>query len=240
MSKNSTPSKNTYIVTGISRGLGKGIVDALLAENAEVIGVGRSNPFGNTIRFISCDLGDPKAINTINLDTLEGSVTLINNAGVIGEIKRISEQEESDLEHVMQVNVFAPMALTRKVYAQIKEDQSFTLVNISSGAANRSIPSWAAYCASKAALNRLTENFYIEEQELNRNVKAYAVAPGVIDTGMQAEIRSADSNHFSEKDNFVRMKEDGMLYSIQEAADRLMRLLKAPFEGVVFQDLRNL
>ncbi len=228
-----------HIITGISRGLGAGIVEALLASNEEIIGIGRSNPFGDKIDFVHCDLGDPKAVEAIQFNSLEGDVTLINNAGIIGDIGRISKQDQSDLERVMQVNVFAPMALTRKVYAQLQEDQKFTLVNISSGAANRSIPSWASYCASKAALNRLTENFYVEEQEQNRNVIAYAVAPGVIDTGMQAEIRAAAPEDFSERDNFVRMKEEGLLYSPEEAANRLLRLLKMPFSGNVFQDLRN-
>lgn len=229
-----------YIITGISRGLGAGTVEALLSENEKVFGIGRSNPFGEKIGFMQCDFANPSAIDALDFESLEGDVVLINNAGIIGDIGRISEQESSDLERVMQVNVFAPMALTRKVYAQLGEDQSFTLVNISSGAANRSIPSWASYCASKAALNRLTENFYIEEQERNRKVIAYAVAPGVIDTGMQAEIRAASIEDFSERDNFVRMKEEGMLYSKEEAANRLLQLLKMPFSGEVFQDLRNL
>lgn len=229
-----------FIVTGISRGLGKAVVEALLSRNETVMGLGRSNPFGDAIRFIQCDFGNPEMIQSIDLGALEGDVTLINNAGIIGDIKRISEQHSSDLEHVMQVNVFAPMALTRKVYSHLKPQQNFFLVNISSGAANRSIPAWAAYCASKAALNRLTENFYIEEMERNQNVKAYAVAPGVIDTDMQAEIRAVAPEDFSEKDNFVRMKKEGMLYSAEEAANRLLQLLDAPFSGDVFQDLRKL
>ncbi|MCR9170997.1 MAG: SDR family NAD(P)-dependent oxidoreductase [bacterium] len=230
----------TYIITGISRGLGAGIVEILLAKNEKVIGVGRSNPFGDAIGFISCDLGDPKAVSEIEFGELEGDFTLVNNAGIIGEIKRISEQESSDLEHVMQVNVFAPMTLTRKIYAQLDQKHSFTLVNISSGAANRSIPSWAAYCASKAALNRLTENFYLEEQERGRKVTAYAIAPGVIDTGMQVEIRSASAENFSSKDAFVEMKEEGKLYSAEEAANRVLRLLQIPFTCTVFQDVRSL
>ncbi|XOV66021.1 MAG: SDR family NAD(P)-dependent oxidoreductase [Fluviicola sp.] len=228
-----------YIVTGVSRGLGKGIVEALLAKKKAVMGIGRSNPFGNDIQFLECDLGDAAAIKALKFPMFEGEVTLINNAGVIGEIKRISEQVTSDLEHVMQVNVFAPMTLTRKLYASLEKDQSFVLVNISSGAANRSIPSWSAYCASKAALNRLTENFYLEEMERNQEVRAYAVAPGVIDTGMQVEIRSAAADDFSQKDNFVQLKEEGKLFSPEEAAHRLIQLLEKPFSGDVFQDLRN-
>lgn len=230
-----------YIVTGISRGLGKAVVEQLLETGASVLGIGRSNPFGERIRFRTCDLSDPKAVDALDIDLQgEKEVVLINNAGILGDIGRISEQESSDLEWVMQVNVFAPMQLLRKVYGSLEEGTSFTLVNISSGAANRSIPSWASYCASKAALNRLTENFYLEEQELGHNVRAYAVAPGVIDTGMQSQIRSVPEASFSGVDNFIRMKEEGALYSPEEAAQRLLQLLGRPFTGEVLCDLRSL
>lgn len=229
-----------YIITGVSRGLGKAIVDALLKNNERVVGIGRSNPFGDRIEFMECDLNNPKAITSPEFNGMDEAVTLINNAGILGDIGRISAKTESDLERVMQVNVFAPMTLTRNVYAKVNDKNQFRLVNISSGAANRSIPSWAAYCASKAALNRLTENFYLEEKELGHNVQAYAVAPGVIDTGMQQEIRSVSEDQFSGVQNFVQMKENGSLYSPEEAATRLLQLLKQPFNGEVFQDLRNL
>ena len=229
-----------YIVTGVSRGLGHGLVEVLLKKNYEVIGVGRSNPFGDRIGFVACDLSDPQALANISFPKLKGEVTLINNAGIIGDIGRISEQTVSDLESVLQVNVFAPMNLTKKVYISVADPDNFTLVNISSGAANRSIPSWASYCASKAALNRLTENFYLEEQERGVHLRVYAVAPGVIDTGMQAEIRAAHPEKFSERENFVKMKEDGVLYSAEEAAMRLLKLLSLTYTGEVFHDLRSL
>lgn len=229
-----------YIITGVSRGLGRAIVDALLKDGEKIIGIGRSNPFGDAITFIECDLSDAEEVAALDLKNLGQNVTLINNAGVLGEIGRISEQTESDLEQVMQVNVFAPMTLTRKIYSGLSDGSAFRLVNISSGAANRSIPSWAAYCASKAALNRLTENFYLEEQELGRDVEAYAVAPGVIDTGMQEEIRSVSEEKFSGVQNFVQMKEEGSLFSAEEAADRLLQLLGQSYEGEVFRDLRSL
>lgn len=229
-----------YIVTGISRGLGKAIVEELLERKEAVCGIGRSNPFGDTISFAECDLSNPQEVNALKLTLNPGNITLINNAGIIGEIGRISEKSTSDLEEVMQVNVFAPMAITRKVYGLINPEDTFILVNISSGAANRSIPSWASYCASKAALNRLTENFYLEEKECMRSIIAYAVAPGVIDTDMQAEIRAASAEDFSGWNNFVRMKEEGQLYTSREAATRLLMLLDLPFSGDVFQDLRSL
>ena len=228
-----------YIVTGISRGLGKAIVEVLLDRNEKVIGIGRSNPFGSTVDFVECDLSDAKAVKEIRISAGDASVTLINNAGILGEIARMSEQTSLDLEEVMQMNVFAPMELTMNVYHQLKASQEFTLVNISSGAAHRSIPSWGAYCASKAALNRLTENFYLEELERGKKVKAYAVAPGVIDTDMQGAIRSVSKDKFSQRDNFIQLKDENKLYSPEEAAQRLLLLLEEPFTERITQDLRE-
>lgn len=228
-----------YIVTGVSRGLGYAIVDALLKRNKEVICIGRTNPFGDKVVFHQCDLSDAKQVESIDFNfASNAAVTLINNAAIIGEIGRISSRKTSDIEQVMQVNLFAPMMITQNAYSRLENKSSFTLVNISSGAANRSIPSWASYCASKAALNRVTENFYKEELELGNHVKVYAVAPGVIDTGMQAQIRSASKETFSEVENFIRMKEDGILFSPEEAATRLFTLLSLDFNGDVFYDLR--
>jgi NAD(P)-dependent dehydrogenase (short-subunit alcohol dehydrogenase family) len=70
-------------------------------------------------------------------------------------------------------------------------------------------------------------------------VKAYAIAPGVIDTDMQVEIRSADPEQFSGHENFVRMKEEGALLSPQESASRILAILKLPYNGTVFQDVRD-
>lgn len=230
-----------YIVTGISRGLGHSIVQALLDRNEAVIGIGRSNPFGAEIQFLPCDLSKPDDVASLQFDLSNATqVTLINNAGILGTIGRMVELEHSDLEEVMQVNVFAPMALTKKIVTGLNPTAAFSLVNISSGAATKSIPSWAAYCASKAALNRLTENFYLEGIELDRNVRAYAIAPGVIDTGMQAEIRQAPKTAFSAVDNFIRMKDENALFSSEEAAAKLLELIDREYDARVYYDLREL
>jgi len=230
-----------YIVTGVSRGLGEAIAQALLESNHTVLGIGRSHSIDHpSFSFASCDLGDSAAVKALKLEiNSDEPITLINNAGIIGEIKRLSDQDESDLSEVLQVNTVAPFVLATMVYASISNKDQFTLVNISSGAANRAIPSWAGYCASKAALNMLTEAFYLEETEKGNNPKVYAVAPGVIDTDMQGQIRSAGSENFSAIDNFIAMKENDDLFSAKEGATRLLRLLDQPYNGTVLSDLRN-
>lgn len=230
-----------FIITGVSRGLGEALALQCLNNGDQVIGIGRSHSIKDqNFHFIACDLSDLAAVKAIDLELPDGSITLINNAGIIGEIGRLSEMKESCLEDVLKVNTIAPQILLDKVYKKIKNKSDFTLVNISSGAANRSIPSWAAYCASKAALNMLSENFYLEEQELGNNCKVYAVAPGVIDTDMQTQIRAADSKDFSAVQNFISMKENKDLFSANEAAKRLLKLLNQPYSGEIFNDLRTI
>ncbi|MEJ6583183.1 MAG: SDR family NAD(P)-dependent oxidoreductase [Crocinitomicaceae bacterium] len=230
-----------YIVTGVSRGLGKAIVEELLERNEKVIGVGRSHNFDHSnFSFLECDLSHPEKINELDFPVLYGSVTLINNAGILGEIKRLSDQTVFDLDKIMMVNVVSPMCLSQVVYAKVQSKKDFALVNISSGAANRSIPSWAGYCASKAALNMLTETFYLEELEKGNHPTVYAVSPGVIDTDMQVQIRSTEKANFSSVENFQELKKSNSLYSAKEATLRLLDLLKLPFNGQIPQDLRTI
>jgi len=230
-----------YIVTGVSRGLGKAIAENYLNQGFKVIGVGRRHSIEHTnFSFENCDLSDVESARQLFANQkFEEPVTLINNAGILGSVQRISEQVKLDLEIVMAVNVTSPMLLTKNIYSNLSNKADFTLVNISSGAANRAIPSWASYCASKAALNMLTEAFYLEEQEKGIDLKAFAISPGVIDTGMQEQIRNAPQEQFSAVDNFKKMKEEGVLFSANEAASKLVALLKSDFTGEINHDLRN-
>lgn len=228
------------IITGVSTGLGRALADAYLNDGCTVIGLGRHNAIEHpNYTFIKIDLSVRNAIKELDLSWVHGEVTLINNAGMIGSIDRISEMKDWDLSQVMQVNTIAPMELAKRCYERADKN-AFTLVNISSGAARRAIPSWAAYCASKSALNMLSETFYLEEQELGRKLKVYAVAPGVIDTPMQEQIRNADPNSFSALDNFVDLKVEGKLFSPEQCAGLLRQLLAKQYNGEVFYDLRDL
>ncbi len=228
-------------ITGVSRGFGKAIAELYLDSGEKVVGIGRSASIAHAnFSLILCDLSNLTEVRALKFDSISEPITLINNAGIVGEIRRLSDQQRSDVDEVMTVNVSAPLILTQKLYAAAHNKDHFTLVNISSGAATRAIPSWASYCASKAALNMFTETFYLEEKEKGNFPKVYAVAPGVIDTGMQEQIRSANSEDFSALDNFISMKSEGTLFSAEEAARKLHQLISIGFSGAIFHDLRQL
>lgn len=227
------------IVTGVSRGFGKAIAEYFLAKGDPVLGIGRTCTIEHTnFSFIPCDLSDLQAVKELSFQELEGNVTLVNNAGILGNINRLAELEDSDIDRVLTVNVSAVAVLTQKVYQAVVHKDNFTLVNISSGAAKRAIPSWSSYCASKAALNMLTETFFEEEKEKGNHPRVLIVAPGVIDTGMQETIRSASPECFSSHHRFVSLKENNELFSPAEAAKRLGQLLESNFSDDLHVDLR--
>src|SRR5690625_5748465 len=91
------------------------------------------------------------------------------------------------------------------------KELSFYGVNITSGAANRPIYGWSAYCSTKALINRYTETVALEQHTLKTENKVFAFSPGVMDTNMQAEIRSTDSASFKDVEQFIQYKKDDQL-----------------------------
>jgi len=228
-------------ITGISKGLGKEFVDYFLTAGHQVTGIGRSHSFDHpNFTFIQCDLSNVIEVKSIKFNSKENELVLINNAGVIGNIKRVSEQNESDIEEVMTVNAISPMILCQQMLRQTPLENKLTIINISSGAANRPIPSWAAYCSSKIALDRFSETIYLEEQENGRNIKVFAVAPGVIDTPMQEKIRATNKVDFSSLDNFRSLHENGELTTTNDAVNKLVKLIQKKESNPVICNLNNL
>jgi len=232
----------TYIITGVSRGIGKALAEHFLSKNHAVIGIGRSHAIQNpNFHFIELDLLDAKAIQNLQLPTIESAeIILINNAGIIGNIERISSMKEDCISEIMQVNVIAPIQLTRKISEFCGNEKLFTLVNISSGAGKRPIPSWAGYCASKAAIDLFSQTFLLEERELGKATKVYSVSPGVIDTDMQIQIRSTDEKAFSSLENFQNLKSENKLESPERIALKLNKLLSFDYRDEVIFSLNEL
>jgi benzil reductase ((S)-benzoin forming) len=100
------------------------------------------------------------------------------------------------------------------------------LVNISSGAATKAYEGWAAYCASKAAVDQLTRVVALEEAR--HDLSAYSLSPGIVDTDMQTAIRGADPASFPERDRFRRFAELQQFNSPGWVGDHILRLAFGP------------
>lgn len=230
------------IITGVSSGIGKALVEFYLEKGESVIGIGRRNTIEDrNYTFHQCDLSNSSEVSKLkfNLSDVD-HLLLVNNAGTLGEIGRISEQNELCLSEVLSINTVAPIQLSKKILQNWSKDKAISIVNISSGAAQRPIPSWASYCASKAALDMLSQTMYLEEKELGRAIKVYSVAPGVVDTPMQKQIRETDSSTFSSVDSFIQLKENNELTSPEVVAKKLDVLLNMEYDEQIIYSLRSI
>ncbi len=115
----------------------------------------------------------------------------------------------------------------------------FDLVMITSGAARGVYPGWSAYGAGKAAVDHWVRHAGAE-QELRGGVRVSAIAPGVLDTAMQAEIRETAERQFPSVERFHRLHEEGQLVAVEDAARKIWRVLEEGVEQGAVLDLRDL
>lgn len=241
-------NKDLYIITGNSKGLGKGLVQALIKKDQHhIIGISRSGlelqrPNYTDLRI---DLSDTAAL--INqLDEIFPTdeykkIVLINNAGWIGEIGPLGRLDPKGIADLHAINVIAPAVLMNAYVQKYQKHPAEKLViNISSGAAEKNIDGWSGYGSSKAALNRMTEIAQEESVIHNYGIKYYALSPGIIDSPMQESIRSASPENFSNVETFRNYKNSQQLSSPFEVAEKIIYLIDhaKSFESVL-QDVRR-
>jgi benzil reductase ((S)-benzoin forming) len=115
------------------------------------------------------------------------------------------------------VNVKATVQITKYILRNFKENK-LSFVNISSGAANRAINNWSLYCSTKAFVKMF---FNVAEKEYEQH-SFFNIDPGLIDTGMQKNIRDSDSPDVSD---FQRLKKEGKLQSARDVAKEIIHTI---------------
>ncbi|KEO74454.1 SDR family NAD(P)-dependent oxidoreductase [Anditalea andensis] len=225
--------KNLYIVTGSSKGLGKGLVHVLLRdEHHEVVGISRTGLDLQLTNYIDLriDLADTQSLidklPEIYLEKDYAKIVLINNAGWIGQIGPLGRLDPKGIWDIHAVNVIAPALL---INAFIRTYQNHPaekiVVNMSSGAAEKNIDGWSGYGSSKAALNRMSQIAQEESVLNNYGIKYFALSPGIIDSPMQESIRSADPSDFSKVGVFRDYKNSQQLASPEDVAEKVVYLI---------------
>ncbi|OYU71946.1 MAG: short-chain dehydrogenase, partial [Burkholderiales bacterium PBB5] len=98
----------------------------------------------------------------------------------------------------------------------------------------------AAYCAAKAGMDHFSRAVALEQAALPHGARIVSMAPGVIDTDMQAELRGADAAHFPERARFAALQANGQLMSPAACASALLaRLARADFGDEAVADIRD-
>ncbi|TWT28358.1 SDR family NAD(P)-dependent oxidoreductase [Planomicrobium sp. CPCC 101110] len=226
-----------YIVTGASKGIGQALCRQLNESGQFVIGIARSKSEGwSGGRFLAYDLSDLPGIPQLMAD-IAGALpedihrlALINNAGTVEPIGFSDNNDPAAIQANINLNLTAPMILSSAFIGQFKGlSCEKAIVNISSGAGRKVYQGWSAYCAAKAGLDHFTRVIDAEAPEF----KVVSVAPGIIDTGMQEQIRNSNVQDFPLLSRFQDYKKAGKLSTAEETAEKLIRLMNR-------QDFRSL
>ncbi len=241
------------IITGASRGLGYAVAEQLLARGHQVLALSRKPvdlavPAGATLTHWAVDLADAAPTATrlsawlSSLDTSRiTSATLINNAGTVSQLAPLSEISAADLAQSLRVGLEAPTLLTA---AFLRSTGSWTAARkvllVSSGLGRRGMAGSASYCAAKAGMDNLARAVALEEADKPHGAGVVSLAPGIIDTDMQAQLRTADRTLFPEGARFADFKSGGQLDSPATAATKLLRYLdRADFGSNPVADVRD-
>ncbi|MCX7506944.1 SDR family NAD(P)-dependent oxidoreductase [Delftia tsuruhatensis] len=255
---NPSPLLSLTILTGASRGMGLAMARQLLDAGHELVTLSRSTSedlnraaatAGAPLQQWSVDLGEPEAAARRLGEWLAGldatryaSITLINNAGVIPQIAPLSQLRPADIAQAMRVGLEAPMLLTASFLAATEGWTAVPrkVLNISSGLGRRAIASQASYCAAKAGMDHFSRSVALDEALKPHGARICSLAPGVIDTDMQVQLRSADAAAFPDAGNFAQLKEGGKLSTPEQAATLVLGWLqRADFGEQVVADVRQ-
>ena len=241
-------SKHLYILTGASRGMGLAMAEQLLRPGHTLLCISRhsndalaaqAQARGVKLLQWQADLTDGAPVAERLRDWLAGqnpaelaSATLINNAGVIARIAPLGQADTADLANALRVGLEAPMQLCA---AFIGATDTWGLprkvLNISSGLGRRAMASQSAYCAAKAGMDHFTRCLALDEALKPQGARVCSLAPGVIDTDMQVQLRGAPGQDFPDRGNFQQLKDQGMLSSPQDAATKVLAYLNRPDFG---------
>ncbi|MGJ7511692.1 SDR family NAD(P)-dependent oxidoreductase [Variovorax sp. GT1P44] len=240
-------SSHLTVITGASRGLGRAMAEQLLQPGQRLLCISRQSDeqlaalardAGAELAQWQQDLSDPVPAAARLTAWLQGfdaqqfeSATLINNAGTIGRPRPLSQAEPEEVAQALRVGLEAPMLLTSAFLGATKGWRATRKVlNISSGLGRNAMGSQAPYCASKAGMDHFSRAVALEEKGEGA-ARIVSLAPGVIDTDMQVQLRESEPALFPDYARFKKLKAEGLLDSPASAAAKILKYLDRPDFG---------
>ncbi len=176
--------QKNVLITGVSSGIGYGLLKSYLKTGYHVYGVSRRevNIDSERFHFATLDLAEIDSISKTITSLLEGINSLelvVLNAGVLPTFGDMKDTSIADINYTMQVNVWTNKVLLDCLISNVSKIKQ--IIGISSGASQSGTRGWNAYALSKATLNMLIQLYAAE----NPQIHFTAFAPGLVDTAMQ-------------------------------------------------------
>ncbi len=245
-----------FIVSGASRGLGAALVAQLLGPERRVIAISRkpndalaqaARAAGAWLDWYLQDVADVTAHEDLaraicaELPRDASRYVLINNVGMLGPVGGAESLSAAGLGATLAVNATAPMVMTAQFLTATQTlEAERRIVHISSGLGRNPMAGSAAYCASKAALDMHARVVKTEQAQRANPARIVSLAPGVIDTDMQGELREKDPAALPTVQRFLDLKSRGELASAAVTAQYILAYVARPDFGTTeIDDIRN-
>lgn len=234
------------VITGGSSGIGLALARSVPFP-AHVVDVSRSGPpEGEDIEHFPADLSTPEDWERVGVFLVDlvsrldpDRAILIHAAGTLSPIGFAGEVESREYTANVLVNSASGQAIGHHFLAALAgRPGRHDLVLISSGAASSVYPGWSAYGAGKAALDHWVRHVGAEQQ-IRGGVRVSAIAPGVVATEMQSQIRETPTQDFPDVERFRRLDEEGRLASPEDAARRIWDAIESGLEQGSVIDVRR-
>jgi NAD(P)-dependent dehydrogenase (short-subunit alcohol dehydrogenase family) len=205
--------EKTIVITGVTHGLGRAMAEEFIRLGHTVLGCGRSQKeigrlkekFDQPNDFYALDVSSDEAVNSwasVCLTTHAPPDLLINNAGVINKNARLWEVSAREFSEVIDVNVKGAANVIRHFAPAMVKRKSGVIVNFSSGWGRSTDAEVAPYCASKWAIEGLTQSL---AQELPSGMAAIALNPGIINTEMLQSAFGGSASNYPTADEWAKI-----------------------------------
>lgn len=192
------------VITGVTQGLGRAMVSEFIAAGHTVAGCGRSpeplaelsDQFGKPHHFTALDIADDQAVQAWAdsvIAELGPPDLLLNNAAVINENAALWEIPAADIDSIIDVNIKGTINTIRHFVPAMLQSESGVIVNFSSGWGRSASGEVASYCATKWAVEGLTQSL---AQELPPGMAAVPLNPGIINTRLLQSCFGSHANHY--------------------------------------------
>ncbi len=203
-------SGKTALITGASRGIGEATAYELAEKGAQVFLTARSreaieaiadkiNNNGGKAAFLASNMSRYLGVETVVrrcMDTFGSLDILVQNAGVIDPIARITDSDPRAWAKTMETNLNAVYYGLHAALPIMEKQGAGLVINLSSGAAHRPLEGWSHYCAAKAGAAMLTRQAHLETE--GSNICVVGLSPGTVATDMQVKIKASGINPVSE------------------------------------------
>lgn len=224
-------AENLVFISGASSGIGAALARAVPFQSARVTNISRRPVDG--CRHFSADLSDSASWATVaelfeqEIKGFTGErVVFIHSAGTLEPIGFAGEVCSDSYTRQVLLNSAAPQVLGEAFVRASRATESLCqMLIIGSGAAANLYPGWSAYGPGKAAVNQWVRTVGAEQRSRGGNCQVFSIAPGIVATPMQDQIRTVSAHEFPDVDAFIGYREQGELSDPDAVAAELWGLL---------------